>query len=247
MWHLLLSSLRFSWRLRLSFTCCFFFTLHCIFSFSCFLVFVSHSSYAPNTCLMSSFHSTASSYTCCVFSPCLRCFYTYLPCFTHESPFLLLSLSCCRAWCLHILCAVILCLCCTFSLRAGALHTRAALSLLSRVSLLYTRLLVYYVYTYWLFVAVLWCLLLLTVSLIFCVPSLAYIFSLLGFWCTQVWHFLWHASCCASLLCMYTGHACLIYIFDMHSSCAFVLLRIKYFCYITILFPSYFLTCISIH
>jgi hypothetical protein len=36
-----------------------------------------------------------------------------------------------------------------------------------RFSLMYTRLLVFSVYTYWLFVAVMWCLLLLTLLLLF--------------------------------------------------------------------------------
>ena len=180
-WHLLLSSLRFSWRLRLSFTCWFFFTLHCIFSLRSFFVFVSHSSYAPFIYLLSSFHSTASAFICCVFSSSLRCFLTYLPCFTHEWSVLLLSISCCSAWCLLLSCAVSLCLSCTYSMCAGALHTCAAhfcrwgfpwcthvcwCFLFTRIGCL-SRLCGAYSYS--------------LCCCSFLVPSLTYIFSFLGF------------------------------------------------------------------
>jgi hypothetical protein len=82
---------------------------------------------------------------------------------------------------LLLLCAVSLCLSCTYSMCAGALHTCAVHFLPLRVSLLFTRLLVFPVFMHWLSVAVLWCLLWLTLLLLFCVPSLTYIFSLLGF------------------------------------------------------------------
>ena len=52
---------------------------------------------------------------------------------------------------------VFLCLYSFFSMCAGVLHSRPAHSLLSRVSLLYTHLLVFSLHKFWVFVVAKWC------------------------------------------------------------------------------------------
>ena len=84
--------------------------------------------------------------------------------------FYLLTIPCCRAWYFHLLWIMISSQCSTCSWCAGELCTRAAFSLLSRASLLFSHLLVLS-FQIWLVDWLWWSLILLIFSLVLLAPS----------------------------------------------------------------------------